>query len=307
MGHSHPPAGPRSVVVSGSSGLLGTALIPFLTAGGFHATRLVRRPPGPAEIGWDPAQGKLDPAHLEGVDAVINLGGESLAHWPWTEAYKRRILESRTRTTELLAGAFTRMDRPPLVLVSASAVGYYGDRGDEILREESKPGTGFLAEVAQAWEAATEPARAAGTRVVLARIGMVLSPAGGGLPTMLLPFRLGLGGRLGSGRQWMSWIAMDDTVRAIHHCLTEVSLAGGVNLTSPHPVTNQIFTETIGRVLRRPTVLRVPAFAVRLALGEMGEQLLLAGQRALPGRLQASGFQFSHPDLAAALTSLLGS
>jgi len=307
MVQAHPPAGPRSVVVSGSSGLLGSALIPLLTAGGFHATRLVRHPPGPTEIGWDPAQGRLDPGHLEGVDAVINLGGESLAHWPWTEAYKRRILESRTRTTELLAGTFARMDRPPLVLVSASAVGYYGDRGDEILREESKPGTGFLADVAKAWEAATEPARAAGTRVVLARIGMVLSLAGGALPTMLLPFRLGLGGRLGNGRQWMSWIAMDDTLRAIHHCLTEVSLAGGVNLTAPHPVTNTVFTETIGRVLRRPTALPVPALAIRLFLGEMGQQLLLAGQRVLPGRLEASGFRFSHPDLGPALASLLGS
>lgn len=295
------------MVVSGSSGLLGSALIPFLTAGGFHTTRLVRRHPGPTEIGWDPAHGTLDPSLLEGVDAVINLGGESLAHWPWTAAYKRSILESRTRSTGLLASTMARLDRPPLVLLSASAVGYYGDRGEEIIREESAPGRGFLAEVARAWEAATEPARTAGIRVVLLRIGIVLSSAGGALPTMLLPFRLGLGGRLGSGRQWMSWIALDDVVRAIHHCLSEVSLAGAVNLTAPNPVTNRVFTETMGRVLRRPTVFPVPAVVVRLFLGEMGRELLLAGQRVLPGRLQASAFRFSHPDLTPAIASLLGS
>jgi uncharacterized protein (TIGR01777 family) len=299
---------PRHVLVTGSGGLIGSALVPLLTTGGHRVSRLVRgrtrRRQG--ERPWLPERGVLDPADLEDVDAVVHLAGENIAAGRWTEARKARIRESRVAGTQLLAGALARLSRPPKVLLCASAVGFYGDRGEEQLREESPPGTGFLPEVCVAWEAATEAARKAGIRVVHLRLGVVLSSAGGALRNMLTPFRLGGGGRLGDGAQFMSWIALDDAIGAIYHALSHPSLRGAVNLVAPHPVTNRVFTRTLGRVLRRPTCLAAPAAALRLALGEMADALLLTGARVDPARLRDSGYAFRFPELEAALRHLLG-
>ncbi len=297
------------VLVSGSTGLVGSALVPALTAGGHRVTRLVRprstgAPPGAGTRPWDPAQGILNAADLEGVDAVVHLSGENIAGW-WTAAKKRRIRDSRVGSTALLAETLARLAAPPRVLVCASAIGYYGDRGAEELREGSGPGTGFLAEVCRAWEAATEPAARRGIRVVNTRFGIVLSAAGGPLAAMLVPFRLGLGGRIGSGAQYMSWIALADAAAALAHVLDSERLAGPVNLVAPGPVTNREFTATLGRVLGRPTLFPVPAFAARLALGEMAEELLLVSERGVPERLLAAGFAFRYPGLEAALRSAL--
>jgi uncharacterized protein (TIGR01777 family) len=305
----HRAAGARAlrVVVSGASGLVGSALVPFLTTGGHRVDRLVRgRPAGPGEVAWDPAAGGVDAAALEGADAVVHLAGASLAAGRWTPARKRAIVESRTVSTGLLAAALARLRRPPRVLVSASAVGFYGDRGDEALDEASAPGTGFLAETCRAWEAAADPARQAGIRVVHPRLGVVLAGAGGALARLVWPFRLGLGGPVGSGRQVMSWIALDDVVGALHHCLLDERLEGAVNLTAPQPVSNRELGRAVGRVLRRPAVLPLPAAAVRVLFGEMGEALLLAGQRVLPGRLRETGFRFLQPEVEAALRAELG-
>lgn len=296
------------VAVTGGSGLIGTALIQRLKQGPHQITQLVRRRAGPGEVSWDPAGGRLDPIALEGVDAVVSLAGENVGT-RWTAARKRRIRESRVSGTRLLSQAIARLRRPPRVLISASAVGIYGDRGDEILTEASTlgdPSSDFLASVSQQWEAAADPARAAGVRVVHPRFGVVLSPAGGALSKMLLPFRLGLGGRVGRGTQWLSWISIDDVVGVIHHALETDTLRGPVNATAPNPVTNRDFTRTLGRVLRRPTPFPVPARALRLALGEMADETLLASARALPAMLLQSGYEFRHPDLEAALRHVLG-
>jgi uncharacterized protein (TIGR01777 family) len=299
--------GPLRVAITGASGLIGESLGAFLSAGGHAVARLVRRVArGPDEIAWDPAAGKIDAARLAGVDAVVHLAGESVAAGRWTAARKRRILESRVGSTRLLAETLARLEQGPRVLVSASAIGYYGDRGDRRLTEESEPGRGFLAEVCQAWEAAAEPARRAGIRVVHPRIGLVLSGRGGALARMLLPFRLGLGGVVGSGRQVASWIALDDVVGAIHHLLFADGVAGPVNLAAPVAVPHRELVRTLGRVLRRPTRLPLPAAAVRVLLGEMGQALLLDGARVEPARLLAGGFRFLHPDLEGALRSELG-
>lgn len=300
--------GPMKVVVTGASGLIGSALVPFLTAGGHQVTRLVRsRPrPGAAEVRWEPMAGSLDPASVEGADAVVHLAGENIAAGRWTAARKAAIRESRVRGTQTLCGALAKLSRPLQVLVSASATGYYGDRGDELLREDSAPGTGFLAEVCRAWEAATEPAVQKGIRVVLLRFGIVLSPAGGALAKMLTPFKLGVGGVVGTGKQYMSWIGIDDAVGAIHHALQTEALRGPVNAVAPHPVTNAEFTATLGRVLGRPTLLPLPAFAARAAFGEMADALLLASTRAEPARLLATGYPFRHPHLEGALRHVLG-
>ncbi len=243
---------------------------------------------------------------LDGHDAAVHLAGEPIVG-RWTPAKKARILSSRSGGTRLLSCTLARLKQPPNVLVSASAVGFYGDRGDETLTEEAAPGSGFLPQVVRAWEAATEPAQAAGIRVVHLRFGIVLSPTGGALPRMLLPFRLGLGGSVGSGRQFISWVALDDAVRAVTHAIEAAGLAGPVNVTSPHPVTNADFARTLGRVLRRPALCRVPACVIRLMLGEMGRELLLSSARAVPARLLASGFSFRHPDLEGALRQALSS
>jgi hypothetical protein len=295
------------VVVTGSRGLVGSALVPFLATGGHRVTRLVRgMAAGPDETAWDPSRGLVDASRLDGVDAVVHLAGENIAAGRWTPARKAEIRRSRVDGTRNLCAVLARLPHPPNVFVSASAIGLYGDRGAEILTEESASGTGFLAEVCREWEAATEPASQAGIRVVNLRFGMVLSPTGGALKKMLLPFRLGMGGRIGDGRQFTSWIALDDVIGAIHHALCEESVRGPVNAVAPEPVSNAEFTRTLARVLRRPTLLPVPAFAARLAFGEMADALLLAGARVLPTRLQASGYRFRFPDLESALRHLLG-
>jgi uncharacterized protein (TIGR01777 family) len=270
--------------------------------------RLVRGRPerGEDEVAWDPDAGAIDSSRLAGVEAVVNLAGATIARWPWTAAHKRRVLESRVRSTGLLSRAISEMKPTPRVFVSASAIGIYGDRGDEILRETSPPGPGFLAEVSLAWEAAAAPARTAGIRVVMPRFGMVLSGAGGALPALLLPFRLGLGGVIGSGRQFMSWIALEDVVAVIAHAIAREDCSGPVNAVSPAPSTNAEFTKTLGRVLKRPTLLPLPAFAARLVLGEMADALLLSSARVEPAVLLTSGFEFRFPALEGALRNALG-
>jgi uncharacterized protein (TIGR01777 family) len=296
------------VVVTGASGLIGSAVSRRLEAAGHRVSRMVRRPAGPGEISWDPDLGRLNPADLEGVDGVVHLAGENVGA-RWTPARKARIRDSRVRGTRLLSETLARLRRKPAVLVSASAIGIYGNRGDEVLTETSAPGDAshdFLVAVAEEWEAAAEPARAAGVRVVHPRFGVVLSPAGGALKKMLPPFRLGLGGRLGNGSQWMSWISIDDAVGSIHYALLTPTLHGPVNTTAPNPVTNDEFTRALGQVLGRPTLFSVPAFALRLALGEMADATVLISARARPVRLLESGYRFAHPDLESALRHVLG-
>ena len=295
-----------NILISGASGLVGSALIPALESAGHSVRRLVRVRPqaGSPHIYWDPL-GSFDPVGgIEGFDAVVNLAGESVAA-RWTKLRKSRILNSRVQGTMTLASAAARSKKPPKVLVSASAVGYYSNRGDEALTEESTSGSGFLADVARQWETAIGPATRADIRTVMLRMGFILSPRGGGLARMLPPFRMGVGGRLGSGRQWMSWISIDDVVGAIQHALATDALWGPVNTVAPHPVTNAEFTRTLGRVLGRPTIFPMPAFAARLAFGEMANDLLLSSQRVQPLKLQNSGFQFRHPELEGALRELL--
>jgi uncharacterized protein (TIGR01777 family) len=300
-------AGPRRVVVSGASGLVGSSLVPFLTTGGHRVERLVRRSPrGDDEIGWDPARQKIDARRLEGADAVVHLAGESVAAGRWTGARKASILGSRVEGTRLLCEALAALERPPGVLIAASAIGFYGDAGDAWVDESSPPGRGFLADVCAQWEAATQPASAAGIRVVNLRIGIAVAASGGALARLLAPFRLGAGGRVGDGRQFMSWIALDDLIGAIHFAIFDPSLHGPVNAVAPAPVRNAEFTRTLGRVLRRPAALPLPAAAVRALLGEMGQEVLLAGARVRPAKLDGSGFRFLFPSLEAALRSELG-
>jgi uncharacterized protein (TIGR01777 family) len=297
-----------NVLVTGATGLIGSALVPFLTTGGHQVFRLVRTTARPeaAEIPWDPATGSIATPALEGLDAIVHLAGESIASGRWSAEKKARIRDSRVQGTGVLCEALTQLASPPRVLVSASAIGYYGDRGATVLREDSRPGSDFLADVCRAWEAATTPAVQRGIRVVLLRLGMVLSPTGGALARMLLPFKMGAGGVIGSGQQYMSWIALDDSIGAMHHALITESLCGPVNAVAPHPVTNREFTKTLGRVLRRPTLVPLPAFAARLAFGEMADALLLASTRVEPARLLESGYAFRYPDLTSALRHLLG-
>lgn len=295
------------VVVTGASGLIGSRLVRRLATAGHRVSPLVRRAPAPGEIGWDPDSGRLDPRDLEGVDAVVHLAGENVGR-RWTAGRKTRIRSSRLVGTRLLSEGLARTSKRPAVLVSASAVGIYGDRGDEILDEESplgNPEEDFLAAVGQEWESAADPARAAGIRVVHPRFGVVLSPEGGALGRMLLPFRLGLGGRLGSGSQWMSWISIDDAIGAVLHLLATDSIRGPVNVTAPEPVRNRDFTRALGRALSRPAPFAVPSFALRLAFGEMADGTLLASTRVMPRRLLASSFRFSHPDLESGLRHVL--
>jgi uncharacterized protein (TIGR01777 family) len=300
--------GPQRIAITGASGLIGRSLAAFLTAGGHRVDALVRRAPRPGstEIRWDPAAGVLDGGALEGVDVVIHLGAESIAGKRWTPAQKDALLRDRARSTDLLSRTLAGLKHPPRAFLSASAVGYYGDRGDETLTEASASGVGELPEICRAWEAATEPARQAGIRVANLRFGVVLAAGGGALAKLLPPFRLGAGGPFGSGRQWMSWIALDDVVGAVHHLLFS-ELEGPANLVSPQPVTNLELARTLGRVLKRPALLPAPTPALRLMLGrEMADELLLGGARVLPCRLESDGFPFLHPDLEGALRSELG-
>jgi len=300
------------ILVSGASGFIGSALVPTLETAGHSVVRLVRREPAANaanEVRLDPT---IDPplatpaeaGKPQGFDAVVHLAGESVAG-RWSAAKKARIRESRVRGTRMLASALSRSDPRPKVMVCASAIGIYGDRGDEVLREESAPGSDFLAEVGKEWEAATEPAARVGIRVVSLRIGVVLSPRGGALGRMLTPFRMGAGGRIGSGHQWMGWITLDDLVGVIQHALATESLRGPVNTVAPSPVTNAQFTRALGQALHRPTIFPLPAFMVRLIFGEMGEALLLGGQRVDCGKLLGSGYGFRHPELKPALEALL--
>ncbi|HEX6312110.1 MAG TPA: TIGR01777 family oxidoreductase [Acidimicrobiia bacterium] len=296
------------VAITGASGLIGTALAPALARDGHRVVRVVRRDPaGADEIGWDPAAGKIDAAGLEGVDAVVHLAGVGIGDKKWTPERKREILESRTQGTSLIADTLANLERKPGVLVSASGVDYYGAHGDEELTEDSPAGTGFLAEVCVAWEAATAPAEQGGIRVVRLRTGPVLSADGGVLKRMLFPFKVGLGGRIGTGKQWMSWISIVDHVGAIRHVLGRGDIAGPVNSTAPHPVTNAEYTKTLGRVVRRPTPIPTPMAPLKVLYGmELVHHLLLTGQRVVPRRLLDSGFRFEQPDLEQALRALLG-
>lgn len=292
------------VVVSGASGLIGSALVPALEAAGHDVLRLVRRDArGASEVAWDPGAGTVDAARLAGVDAAVSLSGANLNR-RWTAARKREIRDSRVSSTSLLARTLAELEPRPRVFVSAGGCGIYGDRGDEVLTEESELGTGFLADVGRAWEAAADPARAAGLRVVSFRQGMVLTRDGGALRQMLLPFKLGVGGRVASGRQWWSWVSLDDLVAAYLFVL-ESELAGPVNLASPSPVTSAAFAKALGRALHRPAVLPVPAFTIKVLFGERGEAVVLEGQRTLPARLLDAGFTFSYADLDAALERAL--
>lgn len=297
------------VLVSGASGPIGAALLPSLKAGGFAVTRLVRgtasgKDKDKDQITWDPSR-PISPDVVSGFDAVIHLAGESIVG-RWTESKKRRIIESRVQGTGHIAEAAAQAAQPPRVFISASAVGYYGSRGDEILREHSSSGEGFAAEICRRWEAAAQPVATAGIRSVQLRIGVVMSADGGALQKMLLPFRMGMGGRLGDGRQWWSWVAVQDVVGAVQHVLNDNSVRGPVNTVAPNPVTNAEFTRTLASVLRRPALFPMPAFAVRLVFGQMGEELFLASQRVDPAKLTASGYQFRHPDLRKALEEILG-
>ena len=296
-----------NILVTGSRGLIGRALVPFLTAGGHRVIRLVRSKASSdaGDVVWDPAAGMIDRAALAGLEAVVHLAGENI-FGRWTARKKAQIRDSRVHATRLLSESLAQLSRPPRVFVCASAAGFYGDRGSEILREESASGSSFLAEVCREWEAATHAAANAGIRVVNLRTGIVLAAAGGALATMLLPFRLGLGGRIGSGRQFLSWITLDDLLEVILHALQTEGLRGPVNAVAPNPVTNLEFTRTLGRVLLRPTLFPVPAFAARLVLGEMADELLLASARLEPARLRATGFRFRFPELEGALRHLLG-
>ncbi len=290
------------VLISGSSGLIGTALVRSLESSGHNVVRLAR--PGYSRasegIAWDPAAGSLDARQLEGFDAAIHLSGENVASRRWSAEQKARIRDSRVRSTELLANALAGLDSPPKVFACASATGYYGDRGAEVLTEDAAPGADFLADVSVEWENATRAASDAGIRVVNMRISVALSAAGGMVATVGPIFRLGIGGRLGSGRQYLSWISRHDIVRAMEWILERDDLSGPVNLCSPNPVTNTEFTRTMGRLLRRPTLFPVPRFALRITQGEIAD-MLLASVRATPGKLSASGFEFRHPRLEDAL------
>ena len=293
------------IAVSGASGLLGSALVPALREAGHEVVRLVRRDAvAPDEVRWDPAAGFIDTEALGATEAMVNLSGATIGR-RWTASRKREILDSRVETTSLLARTTTALDPPPAVLVCTGGVGIYGNRRDEVLTEESDLGTGFLADVGRAWEAAAQPARDAGIRVVNFRQGIVLTRKGGALQKMLPPFRMGVGGVIGDGSQSMSWIALDDAVGAVQHALSTEGLRGPVNAVSPMPVTNRGFTKALGRVLGRPTILPMPAFAARLAFGEMADALLLASLRVVPDRLRGTGYAFRYPELEPALRHLL--
>ncbi|HZD00829.1 MAG TPA: TIGR01777 family oxidoreductase [Actinomycetes bacterium] len=294
------------IAVTGSTGLIGTVLVSRLAADGHQVIRFTRSPsPAQGDAHWDPAGGTVDAGALARADAVVHLAGRSIGALRWTAKVRREILDSRVDGTRLLAETMAGLEAGPRVLVCASGVNWYGDRGDEVLTERSPGGQGFLAEVCQQWEAAAEPARAAGARTVHVRTGVVQAREGGALPIQARLFRLGLGGRLGSGRQWWSWIALDDLVGIYIHALTS-QVQGPLNGTTPNPVTNAEFTAVLARVLGRPALLPVPALGPRLLLGQMADELLFNSTRAYPAATQASGYAFRHPDLEPALRHVLG-
>jgi len=295
------------VLIAGATGLVGTALKRSFGKKGIDTTDLVRTTPniGLPEVEWHPNQGEIDTATLEGFDAVINLAGESIAEGRWTEEKKKRIRDSRIQGTKLLSETLAKLSTPPKVFLCASATGFYGNRGDEILDEDSAPGKGFLAGVCREWEEATRAASDAGIRVVNLRFGPIFSGEGGMLSKLLTPFKLGVGGKVGSGKQYLSWVAMDDVVGVINLALENDALRGPVNVVAPDAVTNLEFTKTLGKVLSRPTFFAVPEFAARLAFGEMADEMLLASQRVEPKRLAEAGYQFRYPNLESALRHVL--
>ena len=295
------------LLVTGASGLVGTALVSALQANGDAVVRLVRaKTNGSTDVAWNPRTGDIDLAGLEGMDGVVHLAGENIAGGRWTAQLKAEILTSRVNGTRLLAESIAKLKRPPKVLVSSSAIGFYGDRASEQLSETSKAGTGFLADVCKAWEGATAAAEQKGIRVVHVRTGIVLSTAGGALAKMLFPFRMGVGGNIGNGKQYMSWISLADLSRIFHLALHDESLCGPVNGTAPTPVTNAEFTRALGHALHRPTIFPMPAFAARLVLGEMADALLLASTRVLPAKLSEKGFLFQDKEIETTLKKLVG-
>ena len=289
------------IAIAGASGLVGAAISPQLEAEGHDVVRLVRSSPRPGELEWHPNQDTIEPAKLEGFDALINLAGENVAEGRWTEEKKKKIHDSRVHGTHLLSEAIAKLTTKPRVFLCASATGIYGDRGDETLDEQSESGGGFLAGVCREWEMATEPAHRASVRVVNLRFGPILARAGGMLEKMLTPFKMGLGGKVGSGKQYISWVALDDVVAALKLALENESIRGPLNIVSPKPVTNERFTRALGEALSRPTVMSMPAFAARLAFGEMADEMLLVSQRVVPKRLNTAGFAFQNPDLESAI------
>ncbi len=297
-----------NIAVTGSTGLVGGALVSFLKTRGHHVLRIVRSADGLAgeDVALDPNTGRIDAGRLEALDAVVHLAGENIAARRWDAEQKERIRSSRVQGTGVLCKTLANLRQPPGALVSASAIGFYGDRGEQELDEESPSGNGFLPEVCRAWELATKPATEAGIRVVHARFGIILSPKAGALSKMIKPFRLGMGGRIGSGRQWMSWIALDDVLGCIDHVIGNSSLCGPVNAVTANPVTNRDFTRTLGRILRRPTLLPIPRFVARLAFGEMADELLMASTRVVPRALLDSNYQYLYTDLEGAVRHLLG-
>ena len=292
--------------IAGASGLVGSALIPVLQRDGHEITRLVRSAPKAGEIEWHPNQDVLNANDFEGFDVIVNLAGENIAGGRWTDDQKRKIRDSRVNGTHLLSEAIAKLARKPKVFVCASATGIYGDRGDEKLDEQSESGGGFLAGVCREWEKATEPASKAGVRVVNLRYGPILARDGGMLAKLLTPFKMGMGGKVGSGKQYISWVSLEDAVRATKFAIDEEAIRGPLNVVSPNPVTNEEFTKTLGHVLNRPTALAMPAFAARLAFGEMADEMLLASQQVLPKRLHSTGFQFELPELERAMRRYVG-
>ena len=295
------------ILIAGSSGLVGSALVPFLRTKGNTVTKLVRKATSLAddELAWDPAGGKLELAQLENFDAVINLAGFSLADTRWNQKVKQEILQSRLQATRLLTDSFAKLKNPPKTFINASAIGYYGNRGDAILDEDSSLGGGFLAEVCKAWELEAQKATQIGCRVVLLRLGIVLALQGGALKKMLPPFKLGLGGKIGDGQQWMSWIALDDLVAAFAIILATPTLQGPINAVAPNPVTNETFTKTLAHTLHRPSFLTVPASLARLAFGEMADEMLLSSTRVFPKKLTQAGYKFTNATLELALAKVI--
>jgi uncharacterized protein (TIGR01777 family) len=293
------------ILISGSHGLVGEALISSFGSE-YEVFRLVRSTPGAGEIEWHPNNDQIDATKLEGFDAIINLAGENIAAGRWTDEQKRKIRESRVNGTHLLSEAIAKLKHRPKVFLCASATGIYGDRGDETLDEQSDSGGGFLAGVCREWEKATEPAVQAGVRTINLRFGPILAREGGMLAKLLTPFKMGMGGKVGSGKQYISWVAIDDVVNSIKLALKDESIRGPMNIVSPNPVTNEEFTKTLGHVLSRPTALAMPAFAVRLAFGEMADEMLLTSQRVIPKRLHDAGYEFQQPELEGALRKHLG-
>ncbi len=296
-----------NILISGSTGLVGSAIVAQLENERHRVVRLVRRAPESdgSEVGWNPESGEIDTSGLEAMDAVIHLAGENIAEGRWNDGKKARIRDSRVNGTRLLAESLAGLTSPPRTLIAASAIGYYGDRGDAVMTEDSTPASDFLGETCQAWEAAVQPAAKRGIRTVNLRIGVVLSLDGGALARMHVPFRMGVGGVIGGGDQYVSWISIHDLPGIVQHLISKKDLSGPINAVAPNPVTNREFTKTLGRILGRPTLFPMPAFAARLAFGEMADALLLASTRAAPKRLEASGYVFRHPDIASALREIL--